>query len=190
MPGHAARSKPGVPLRACEFEAPADPNWERRSNEEWVRPFVPHGSADFNYSLATGEQGQWVAQYFPKDPSKYPLSTYMTQKTTLLGAKDPKDPVQRHCRSNTMTTSLLVFPTDHSAFLAVLDFIWERHKLFHPECTVPKIVQEAMAANNCCTCAAGAFAACQVSMDALRATGLANSIERPFKTVASQYVRC
>ena len=137
MPGHAARSKPGVPLRACEFEAPADPNWEQRSNEEWVRPFVPHGSADFNYSLATGEKGQWVAQYFPKDPSKYPLSTYMTQKTTLLGAKDP-----------------------------------------------------AMAANNCCTCAAGAFAACQVSMDALRATGLANSIERPFKTVASQYVRC
>ena len=110
VPGHAARSKPGVPLPACEFEAPADPNWEQRSNEEWVRPFVPHGSADFNYSLATGEKGQWVAQYFPKDPSKYPLSTYMTQKTTLLGAKDPKDPAQRHCRSNTMTTSLLVFP--------------------------------------------------------------------------------
>ena len=72
MPGHTTRSEPGVPLPACEFEAPADPNWERRSNEEWVQPFVPHGSADFIYSLTTGKAGhiQWVAQYHPKDPDK------------------------------------------------------------------------------------------------------------------------
>ena len=74
--------------------------------------------------------------------------------------------------------TLFNFPFEHSAFLAALDFMWGRHKLFHPECTVPKIVQEAMAANACCAGAAGAGAACEASLIALRSTGLANSIER------------
>ena len=84
-PSHAACSKPEVevPLPACEvLEAPADPNWERRSNEEWVRPFVPHGLADFECRLTTGQRDkvQWVARYFSKDPDKHPLSGEVPHK--------------------------------------------------------------------------------------------------------------
>ena len=147
MPGHTAHSKPGVPLHACECEAPAHPNWERRSNEEWLRPFVPHGLADFTYSLTRRWEGhiQWVARYFPKDPDKHPLSGEVPQKY----------------RAKSMTPSPRL--TEHSAFRAALDFLWGRHKLWHPECTVPTIVQEAMAANNCCTSRAGVLqhARCQ-----------------------------
>ena len=162
MPGHTAHSKPGVPLHACECEAPAHPNWERRSNEEWLRPFVPHGLADFTYSLTRRWEGhiQWVARYFPKDPDKHPLSGEVPQKY----------------RAKSMTPSPRL--TEHSAFRAALDFLWGRHKLWHPECTVPTIVKEAMAANNCCISRGGVSPACEVAIDALRATGLANSIER------------
>ena len=163
--GHTACSKPEVevPLPACEIpEAPADPNWKRRCNEEWVRPFLPHGLADFDCHLETGVEGEieWVARYSPKDPDKHPLS----------------GEVPKQYRTKSVTCTQMKCPTDHSVFLGALDFVWGRHKLWHPECTVPTIVEEALAAT-CCH-RPGSFAACEASMDALRATGLANSSQR------------
>ena len=105
-PGHSACSKPEVevPLPACEIpEAPADPNWKRRRNEEWVRPFLPHGLADFDCHLGTGVEGQieWVARYSLKDPDKHPLS----------------GEVPKQYRTKSVTCTQMKCPTDHSVFL-------------------------------------------------------------------------
>ena len=134
-PGHSACSKPEVevPLPACEIpEAPADPNWKRRRNEKSVRPFLPHGLADFDCHLETGVEGEieWVARYSPKDPDKHPLS----------------GEVPKQYRTKSVTCTQMKCPTDHSVFLGALDFVWGRHKLWHPECTAPTIVEEALVA--------------------------------------------
>jgi hypothetical protein len=157
--------EPAVPLPAPEPEvAPgaADPFWERRSNQPWVRPFVPNVGADFTASLSTGakDQVQWVARYFPKNPDQYPLPD------------DVEDKVSKTLLQKTVTASLWKYCSEHAAFLAALEFIWARHELFHAEISRPPKVKEALAANSCC---GNSVEGCKSSLDELRKQSLADS---------------